>query len=395
MLLSTSRPQGCRGAIERARQEEREACEALYDHEDVLAPVGQSAWGEAYQEGWIAGAQAYRDAIRARGSKMDIPTSLDLIPVADRLGDTATLPEDIEARYGEASDYLAKSAQDLIAILEDLLDSPSEVSHATLSGACQSVCDSVQAADAAWVALAALPYNEVEPESPAPAQGEEERCYRDRDINVRVNHLRPEDPVWWRATNSADDWQHAGLQSADVPFDEAGVLSVVRRQLGLAEVSLWDFQGQLLDQLGEGFTRDDARLLCDYLQAQGSVRQDGLKGYQLTAGVDLRQAYEAACQIADERARAAYAITLVDASGVRSADKDQACQRYRAALEQHLGHPAAVPVAYRAMLSEQENGLDDGPAIRAWAAANAAGERAAFEGWHAPGAAHFELELAR
>lgn len=51
-----------------AVQAEREACEALYEHEDVLAPVGASAWGEAYQEGWIAGAQAYRDAIRARGS---------------------------------------------------------------------------------------------------------------------------------------------------------------------------------------------------------------------------------------------------------------------------------------------------------------------------------------
>ena len=46
---------------------EREACDALHDHEDVQAPVGNSAWGEAYQEGWIAGAQAYREAIRARG----------------------------------------------------------------------------------------------------------------------------------------------------------------------------------------------------------------------------------------------------------------------------------------------------------------------------------------
>lgn len=48
---------------------EREACEALYAHEDVQAPVGNSAWGEAYQDGWIAGAQAYRDAIRARGKE--------------------------------------------------------------------------------------------------------------------------------------------------------------------------------------------------------------------------------------------------------------------------------------------------------------------------------------
>ena len=50
-----------------AKAEEREACEALYSHEDVQAPVGNSAWGEAYQDGWIDGAQAYRDAIRARG----------------------------------------------------------------------------------------------------------------------------------------------------------------------------------------------------------------------------------------------------------------------------------------------------------------------------------------
>lgn len=48
---------------------EREACEALYEHEDVQAPVGNSAWGEAYQDGWIAGAQAYREAIRARGQQ--------------------------------------------------------------------------------------------------------------------------------------------------------------------------------------------------------------------------------------------------------------------------------------------------------------------------------------
>ena len=46
---------------------EREACEALHDHEDVLAPVGNSSWGEAYQEGWGQGTSAYRDAIRARG----------------------------------------------------------------------------------------------------------------------------------------------------------------------------------------------------------------------------------------------------------------------------------------------------------------------------------------
>jgi len=46
---------------------EREACEALHDHEDVQAPIGNSSWGEAYQEGWGQGTAAYRDAIRARG----------------------------------------------------------------------------------------------------------------------------------------------------------------------------------------------------------------------------------------------------------------------------------------------------------------------------------------
>ena len=46
---------------------EREACEALHDHEDVQAPVGNSSWGEAYQEGWGQGTAAYRDAIKARG----------------------------------------------------------------------------------------------------------------------------------------------------------------------------------------------------------------------------------------------------------------------------------------------------------------------------------------
>ena len=46
---------------------EREAILELRNHEDVMAPVGQSAWGEAYQDGWIAGVQEYVDQIRARG----------------------------------------------------------------------------------------------------------------------------------------------------------------------------------------------------------------------------------------------------------------------------------------------------------------------------------------
>ena len=38
-------------------------CADLYNHDDVLAPIGMSAWGEAHQHGWIEGTQAYRDTI--------------------------------------------------------------------------------------------------------------------------------------------------------------------------------------------------------------------------------------------------------------------------------------------------------------------------------------------
>lgn len=38
-------------------------CADLYNHEDVLAPIGMSAWGEAHQHGWIEGTKTYRDTI--------------------------------------------------------------------------------------------------------------------------------------------------------------------------------------------------------------------------------------------------------------------------------------------------------------------------------------------
>ena len=38
-------------------------CAELYNHDDVLAPVGQSAWGEAYQDGWIEGTRIYKETI--------------------------------------------------------------------------------------------------------------------------------------------------------------------------------------------------------------------------------------------------------------------------------------------------------------------------------------------
>jgi hypothetical protein len=38
-------------------------CVKLYNHVDVMAPVGNSAWGEAYQEGWVEGTQRYKETI--------------------------------------------------------------------------------------------------------------------------------------------------------------------------------------------------------------------------------------------------------------------------------------------------------------------------------------------
>ena len=55
--------------VGKAEAAEREGCAALRGHPDVLAPIGNSAWGEAYQDGWIAGTAAYRDAICARSEK--------------------------------------------------------------------------------------------------------------------------------------------------------------------------------------------------------------------------------------------------------------------------------------------------------------------------------------
>jgi hypothetical protein len=40
-----------------------EECADLYNHEDVLAPIGMSARGEAHQHGWIEGTKTYRDTI--------------------------------------------------------------------------------------------------------------------------------------------------------------------------------------------------------------------------------------------------------------------------------------------------------------------------------------------
>lgn len=57
----------------------------------------------------------------------------------------------------------------------------------------------------------------------------ERTIYRDSDIEVSVNHIRPEAPVWWRYVgNSDEDWQHFWLQSGDMPNHEGAVIASVR-----------------------------------------------------------------------------------------------------------------------------------------------------------------------
>jgi hypothetical protein len=55
--------------VDAARVRALEEAAQLHGLGDVAAPIGNSAWGEAYQEGWIAGTQAYRDAILALQEK--------------------------------------------------------------------------------------------------------------------------------------------------------------------------------------------------------------------------------------------------------------------------------------------------------------------------------------
>jgi hypothetical protein len=53
----------CHELLERFAQLIVAECADLYNHEDVLAPIGMSARGEAHQHGWIEGTKTYRDTI--------------------------------------------------------------------------------------------------------------------------------------------------------------------------------------------------------------------------------------------------------------------------------------------------------------------------------------------
>lgn len=47
----------------------REECAALHDNPGVLAPVGNSAYCEAYQDGWVDGTRAYQLTIERQGEQ--------------------------------------------------------------------------------------------------------------------------------------------------------------------------------------------------------------------------------------------------------------------------------------------------------------------------------------
>lgn len=55
----------------RIRAEGMRISTEIHECEDVLAPVGNSVWGEAYQQGWIDGTAKYRDVIHARAAELE------------------------------------------------------------------------------------------------------------------------------------------------------------------------------------------------------------------------------------------------------------------------------------------------------------------------------------
>lgn len=114
----------------------------------------------------------------------------------------------------------------------------------------------------------------------------------DYDIELLVDHVKPDTPVLWRTTDLEDDWAATGLLAGDVSRDALGTIAQVRRHLKLDVVSAVEFHTQLRDALGEGFPMPEVIRLCDYLQSQGLVAFDEFRGYHLTKCVDLPQLYK-------------------------------------------------------------------------------------------------------
>ena len=57
--------------LNRIRAEGMRISTEIHECEDVLAPVGNSVWGEAYQQGWIDGTAKYRDVIHAQAHELE------------------------------------------------------------------------------------------------------------------------------------------------------------------------------------------------------------------------------------------------------------------------------------------------------------------------------------
>lgn len=101
------------------------------------------------------------------------------------------------------------------------------------------------------------------------------RIYTDGDIEVSVNHIRPEAPVWWRF--DYDDglgWQNTGLRSADMPMIEQQVIEKVREQMGLDDPELAAY-----DATSDGLVysaRELKTLLEDLIDTPSSVSHEEL-----------------------------------------------------------------------------------------------------------------------
>jgi hypothetical protein len=97
-----------------------------------------------------------------------------------------------------------------------------------------------------------------------------------------------------------------------------------------------------------------------------------------------------------------YSVILVDARGLSQADKDEACEKFRASLNAHFGEPKKVATAYAAYwnawvaLDDAETtSMEQVKQIDVWKDAKNIAESAAFEDWVGdPGGAHFEVEVA-
>lgn len=60
----------------------------------------------------------------------------------------------------------------------------------------------------------------------------ERRILSDGEIDVSINFVRAEAPVWWRWEGEAE-FRDLGVQTADMPITDPQVIAAVRLQLDL------------------------------------------------------------------------------------------------------------------------------------------------------------------